>query len=80
MYKPCFGIYFDEMDDFCYYDCPCSYDCEEEYYDTYFDTYFDDGYNYDYDDYDYGRYQLIQKYEYNELSKIINDVFDSKGE
>ena len=27
----CFG-YFDYWDDYCYYDCPYSYDCEDDYY------------------------------------------------
>ena len=34
----CFGD-FDCMDDYCYYDCPYSYDCEDEYYNLYYDDY-----------------------------------------
>lgn len=31
----CYGC-FDEWDDYCYFDCPYSLDCE---YDTYYDEY-----------------------------------------
>ena len=41
----CFGE-FDDWDDYCYYLCPYSYECEDETY-GYYDDYYDDDYYYD---------------------------------